>query len=319
MRPARKGSTDGARLLRAVDADDVAVTDRIRHRNEMSVFMTGIPKEGTYLQSVYDEVSVEKVEMDEPSAKNVRRFNKFVHVISQLQHRAILSFIASDPVEPKIVWAPWRASLSDILRMESHSDFEAEETPATWDLTKKVICTIGIAAALAYTHSQHVVHRNVRPESIYLDEKLWPLLAGFEHARFLEEDEKKMRTLGEPLYMAPEVMAGDSYDYAADVYSFAMTVYHIVTGEPPFVGESRGSPSRILRMLMVGDRPTIPPDVNPWFGDLISSCWSQMPEERPSMADVLKGICKTRTIQMVVADGADGDEIEDYCARLGLR
>ena len=306
--------------LRAVDADDVTVTDQIRHRNEMCEMVTGIPKEGTHLQSLYSEVSVEKLEIDERSDKTARRFNKFVHVISTLQHPAILTFIASNPLEQMIVWAPWKASLCDVLGMESvGSNFEVERASAKWDITKKVTCTIGLAAALAYTHTQHVVHRNVRPESIYLDDHLWPLLSGFEQARFLEPDEKKVRTLGAPLYMAPEVMAGESYDYSADVYSFAMTVYHIVTGEPPFVGETRGSPSRIMRMLMGGERPMIPPDVNPWFSELITACWCQMPEERPSMTVVLNDMCRTRSIQMVVADGADEDEIANYCNRLGVR
>ena len=60
--------------LRAVDADDATVTDQMRHRNEM---VTGIPKEGTHLQS---EVNVENLEIDERSDKTARRLNKFVPV-----------------------------------------------------------------------------------------------------------------------------------------------------------------------------------------------------------------------------------------------
>ncbi|MBX3011691.1 MAG: protein kinase [Caldilineaceae bacterium] len=112
-----------------------------------------------------------------------------------------------------------------------------------------------IARALAYAHSQHVVHRDVKPSNILLRHaqpnvehsiKLStmttatiPLLSDFGIARALDAPELTSagRTIGTPAYMSPEQCAGTrNLDGRADIYSLATVLYRCLVGRPPFMG-----------------------------------------------------------------------------------
>lgn len=112
-----------------------------------------------------------------------------------------------------------------------------------------------VARALAYAHSHHVVHRDVKPSNILLRHaqantphsiKLStlpiptiPLLSDFGIARALDAPELTSagRTIGTPAYMSPEQCAGTrNLDGRADIYSLATVLYRCLVGRPPFMG-----------------------------------------------------------------------------------
>lgn len=97
-----------------------------------------------------------------------------------------------------------------------------------------------LAFALDHAHLRHVVHRDVRPDHILIDESGTPFLADFGTARELEENMFRVtgrRSSGTLPYMSPEQLTGLDPAPAQDVYSFAATLYECLAGHLPFQGE----------------------------------------------------------------------------------
>ena len=92
--------------------------------------------------------------------------------------------------------------------------------------------------ALDHAFRQGVVHRDIKPENIMLTAGGEVKVADFGLARFKGEKPKPGEVWGTPYYVAPEVVRGQSPNAPSDIYSLGGTLYHILTGEPPFNGET---------------------------------------------------------------------------------
>jgi serine/threonine protein kinase/WD40 repeat protein len=100
-----------------------------------------------------------------------------------------------------------------------------------------------IARALDYVHQQQIVHRDVKPSNILLQEDFSPMLSDFGILKMLEGKEEKVDAaigagVGTPEYMPPEQGLGREVDFRADIYSLGLVFYEMVTGQKPFTADS---------------------------------------------------------------------------------
>jgi len=121
-------------------------------------------------------------------------------------------------------------------------------------------------------------------------------VADFGLSRFVADDMAHTFTsCGTPAWAAPELLRGQQYSFEADVYSFAVVLYEMATGEEPFKGVP--PTTVVLLVAMQGKRPQMPTDVPPEFQKMIQECWSEQPTRRPTfntLVEALKG-CKFET------------------------
>lgn len=99
-----------------------------------------------------------------------------------------------------------------------------------------------VAEALAYAHAHGVVHRDVKPENIFLDENSGrALLSDFGIAHSADHESRLTMTgaaIGTPAYMAPEQIDGAPADARSDIYSLGLVAWEMLTGRRPWDGES---------------------------------------------------------------------------------
>lgn len=92
--------------------------------------------------------------------------------------------------------------------------------------------------------------------------------------------------VGTPHWMAVEVIGNQNYSESADVYSFGMCLWELVTRRPPFEGMA---PMQVLvAVFSLGQRPAIPddPQLPAGYANLVRRCWAQDPSARPTMDEV---------------------------------
>jgi hypothetical protein len=98
-----------------------------------------------------------------------------------------------------------------------------------------------IAAALDHAHQRGILHRDVKPSNVLLDEGRWILLTDFGLAKMVEGSAVLTASgvgVGTPAYMAPEQGQGEAVDARADIYSLGIVLYEILTGRVPYEAET---------------------------------------------------------------------------------
>ena len=141
-----------------------------------------------------------------------------------------------------------------------------------------------IARALAYAHRCGVVHRDVKPENIFLDEITGrALLSDFGVARSIEENTELTATgtaIGTPTYMSPEQIDGGHLDGRSDLYALGMVGWEMLSGQRPWAGESLYSVIYRQKHDPLPPLDNIRPDVPPKLQYLIEGLMHKNPDRR---------------------------------------
>ncbi len=175
--------------------------------------------------------------------------------------------------------------VSQLVRGGSVADWLRQVAPAGLPVPDAVRIAREVSGALAHAHDHEVVHRDVKPSNILLDEDGTALLTDFGVALLTDRARSTAEgtVIGSAAYMPPEQALGRAVDKRGDLYSLGATLYEMVCGRPLF----RGSPLAVLSQ-QVRRRPPDPRAVNADVPDrlatLILRLVAKQPEDRPESA-----------------------------------
>lgn len=175
---------------------------------------------------------------------------------------------------------------------------------------KSVEIAASIADALDYAHQREVIHRDVKPANVMLDEKGQAILTDFGIAKIVGGTQHTASgvMLGTARYVSPEQVQGRAVSGQSDIYSLGATLFEMLAGRPPYQGDS------VISVLMAHVNEPLPdlnqirPGLAPGLSALISKAMAKEPGARfrtaGEMAQALRATVSGKPMPGVVDTGA---------------
>lgn len=191
-----------------------------------------------YDQFLKKEVAVKVLIGEQASDRQIMRFQKEAKLASSLAHPNIVKIFDFGVSERQELFL-----IMDFVRGESLQDLINRNGPLP--LQEALGYAGQICDALSHAHSHGVVHRDIKPSNIMLEasERGKPMVKIVDFGLAKQVDDQsgfisQGSTVGTPLYTSPEQVKNEIVDYRSDIYSLGCVLFAMLTGKPPFRGET---------------------------------------------------------------------------------
>ncbi len=232
----------------------------------------------------------------------LERFRREARAVAQLSHPHIVGVIdaGEDEGRPYIVFE----------YVEGETLKERIRRLGRLPITEAVAYAIEIARALGVAHARHIVHRDVKPQNVLIDEEGRAKVTDFGIARTLEEDGLTAdgRVLGTTDYVSPEQALGQSVTGQSDLYSLGIVLYEMLTGEVPFRGDNQ------VAVAMKHVRESLPdvqahrPEVSAALAAVVDTATAKRVEDRyADDAELIADLEDVLAIEAARAGSASGE------------
>ena len=215
---------------------------------------------------------------------HVRRFINEANAISQLNHPNIVNFIefgysgAGADRHPYIVMEHF-PSVSLARRLEEGVD---------WDYKMKVSVIIQVACAIAAVHAGKIVHRDIKPGNILVDDGLNVKITDFGICHLPASDlTATSNILGTPCYLSPEYLATGTANHLSDIYSLGVVTYELLVGRRPFDAKNVNDLLRIIQKEQPAEPRKVVRDFHPVLESIIIKMMKKKPKQRYQSASEL--------------------------------
>jgi hypothetical protein len=216
---------------------------------------------------------------------NLDEFQRELHMVSKLSHPNIVRFMGASARPPRYILLFELCEGGDLGALIRQKDRKYSFFQLALD----------IANGLAFLHRNDVIHRDVKPENLMMDKAGRVKVADFGLSCYASGAAAEFTAeTGTYRYMAPEVMRHEHYSFPADVYSFALVCYVLLSRRLPF---DDCTPLQAAMAVARQDaRPKLPAGIPKPLADLLNQCWSRDPNRRPDFETIVEALSEYRVL-----------------------
>ena len=264
-----------ARLIENVQLSGIEIQfSAIKPGRRVGAGAFAVVYEGKYRGN---SVAVKHLQLANINEKVILDFHTEVAMIKSLRHPNIVHAMGAciDPICLVTEFCT-RGSLFDILQKKS--------LKLSWELRLKLAMDAARGMRFLHTHKPTIIHRDLKSLNLLVDEQWTLKVTDFGLSRF-KSPQLMTGQCGTFQWMAPEVVASQSYTEKADVYSFGINLWELWTRKVPY---GKLQPMQVaVAVMSKGKRPDVPDDMPTEYRKLMEACWAQKPEKRPPFTEIM--------------------------------
>jgi serine/threonine protein kinase len=208
------------------------------------------------------------------------RFMSEARIVGQLSHPRIVKL--HDMGIDEASGAPYL--VMEFVVGQTLEKYLAAKTP---ELHQVYSWGAALARALAYAHEQGIVHGDIKPANIMIDQNGRLMLTDFGIARFAANVTQVGGLRGTPAYLSPEQIEGKPTDGRSDIFSLGIVLYQLATGRRPFQSESVEAVCAQILKAKITPPTRVNPMLPPVFDGIVERCLARNPENRYANGELL--------------------------------
>ncbi|OVA08866.1 Protein kinase domain [Macleaya cordata] len=274
------------------DGTDVWEIDAklLKFENKVGSGSFGDLYKGTYRTQ---EVAIKVLKPERINADMQREFAQEVYIMRKVRHKNVVQFIGACTRPPSL------CIVTEFMSGGSVYDF-LHKQKGIFKLPSLLKVAIDVSKGMNYLHQNKIIHRDLKAANLLMDENEVVKVADFGVARVQTQSGVMTAETGTYRWMAPEVIEHKPYDHKADVFSFGIVLWELLTGKLPY--EFLTPLQAAVGVVQKGLRPTIPKNTHPKLVELLEQCWQQNPSLRPDFSEIIE------TLQEIAKEVGDDEE-----------
>lgn len=216
--------------------------------------------------------------VDDPAWRE--RFMAEARIVGQLSHPRIVKL--HDVGIDETSGAPYL-----VMEFIVGQTLEQHIAAGTTDFQQSCGWGAALARALAYAHEQGIVHGDIKPANILINQDGRVMLTDFGIARFAAHVSQNGGLRGTPAYLSPEQIEGNTTDGRSDLFSLGIVLYQLATGERPFQSDSVQAVCAQILNAKITPATKLNPRLPRAFDGIVAHCLAKKPEDRYANGELL--------------------------------
>ncbi|KAK4284889.1 hypothetical protein QN277_001661 [Acacia crassicarpa] len=248
----------------------------LKYGNKVASGSFGELFRGTYCSQ---DVAIKVLKAEDVSLDWKKEFSQEVYIMRKVRHKNVVQFIGACTKPPHF------CIVTEFMSGGSVYDF-LHKQKGVFKFPSLLRVAIDVSKGMNYLHQNNIIHRDLKAANLLMDENHVVKVADFGVARVKDQSGVMTAETGTYRWMAPEVIEHKRYDQKADVFSFGVVLWELLTGKLPY--EYLTPLQAAIGVVQKGLRPTIPRNTHPKVVELLERCWQQDPTLRPDFCEIIE-------------------------------
>ncbi|XP_074373003.1 serine/threonine-protein kinase STY46-like [Apium graveolens] len=224
------------------------------------------------------DVAIKCIKAEYISAGVQKEFAQEVFILRKVRHKNVVQFIGACTRSPRL------CIVTEFMSGGSVYDF-LHKQKGFFKFPAILKVAIDVSKGMNYLHQNNIIHRDLKAANLLMDENEVVKVADFGVARVQSQSGVMTAETGTYRWMAPEVIEHKPYDHKADIFSFGIVLWELLTGKVPY--ENLTPLQAAVGVVQKGIRPIIPTRTHPLIVELLEKCWQQDPSLRPEFSEII--------------------------------